>query len=265
MGYELDSQVSQRLRRNYAEMADNELLRLAARPDDLTEMAQQALHDEMAVRKLKVEAPQRETGRRWAGDAFGSISGYSALGQDRWARQGIAAAIVGSSPDMELAASLYTGVESGEASLTVFYDALEAGEACGCLEAAQVPFRVADVAKPREGLGIYDSPPVALSLIVAKSDRDRAMNVLREKMGLFPLQEVEEADPVVDDGTVATLGDFARREDADDVARALDEARIWHRLVANPEGSAETEDAWTVEVREIDLIKAGDVVEKALE
>ena len=83
-------------------------------------------------------------------------------------------------------------------------------------------------------------------------------------MGLFPLQEVEEADAVVDDGTVATLGDFGRREDADDVARVLDEAGIWHRVTANPEGSAEEENAWTLEVREVDLVKAGEVVEKGM-
>ena len=33
---------------------------------------------------------------------------------------------------------------------------------------------------------------------------------------------------------------------------------------ARADGSAENEDAWLVEVREVDLMKAGDVVEKAL-
>jgi hypothetical protein len=48
------------------------------------------------------------------------------------------------------------------------------------------------------------------------------------------------------------------------VAKALDEARIWHRVTANPEGTAADENAYTLEVREIDLVKAGDVVERAM-
>jgi hypothetical protein len=48
------------------------------------------------------------------------------------------------------------------------------------------------------------------------------------------------------------------------MAQVLQEAGIWHRTVANPEGSAEDEDAFTVEVREIDLVKAGELVEKAM-
>ena len=65
-------------------------------------------------------------------------------------------------------------------------------------------------------------------------------------------------------GQLATLGDFGRREDADEVAKVLEEAGIWHRVTANPEGSAEDENAWTLEVREVDLMKAGEVVEKAM-
>jgi len=78
------------------------------------------------------------------------------------------------------------------------------------------------------------------------------------------LQEVAEADPVVDDGTVSTVGNFGLREDAEEIAKVLDEAGIWNRVVANPEGSAEYEDAYAVTVREVDLMRAGDVVEKAL-
>jgi hypothetical protein len=41
-------------------------------------------------------------------------------------------------------------------------------------------------------------------------------------------------------------------------------ARIWHRISANPEGKVENEDCYTLVVREIDLVRAGDVVEKAM-
>jgi hypothetical protein len=90
------------------------------------------------------------------------------------------------------------------------------------------------------------------------------VGILREKMGLFPLQEVEEADELVDDGTITTLGFFGRREDAEDVAKALEEARVWHRIVANAEGTVEDENAFSLEVREVDLVGAGELVERAM-
>jgi hypothetical protein len=255
MAQELASRALQRLQEYYREMSDGELLGVADKPDDLTEMAREVMRGEMAHRGLKVETPPPDASHGWVGDA---------LDQSNWAPPAISGSILGSSPELEFEPPMSSQVKPGEVSLRVFYDAFEAERACGFLETAEVPFRVEDVAKPRSGFRVYDSPPVALSLIVDKGDRERAMAVLRKEMGLFPLQEVEEADPVVDDGTVATLGDFGRREDADEVAKVLDEARIWYRVTANPEGSAADENAWTLEVREIDLVKAGEVVEKAM-
>jgi hypothetical protein len=160
---------------------------------------------------------------------------------------------------------LGTKLPDGMVVLTTFHDAIAAGEACNWLEEEGMDVDVRDVSEKSSGGGsFYGGPPVAMQVIVAVRDRDRAMKILREKMGLFPLQEVEDADPLVDDGTVTMLGYFGRREDAEDVAKVLDEAGIWHRVTANPEGSAADENAWTLEVREIDLVKAGEVVEKAM-
>ena len=64
--------------------------------------------------------------------------------------------------------------------------------------------------------------------------------------------------------TVATLGDFGRREDADEVAKVLENAGVWHRIAANEDGSAENEDAFTLQVKEVDLVRAGDLVEKSM-
>jgi hypothetical protein len=229
MARELDSEMLARLQANYREMSDGELLGLAAEPDDLTEVAREALRGEMAGRKLKVEGAP-----------------FAAMERDPL-------------PKPEVGAELAKGM----VVLTTFYDAIAAGEACDWLEAAGMDVDVRDVSE-KGGLGtMYGGPPVALQVVVAGRDRERAMGILREKMGLFPLQEVEMADAVVDDGSLATVGTFGRREDADEVARVLDDARLWHRVSANADGSAETEDAWTVEVREVDLVKAGDVVEKA--
>ena len=50
----------------------------------------------------------------------------------------------------------------------------------------------------------------------------------------------------------------------EEIARALDAAKIWNRVVANEEGTVEDENAFSLEVREVDLFGAGDVVEKAV-
>lgn len=234
MGYDLDSQVLERLRRNYAEMSDGELFDLARRPDDLTEVAHEALRAEMKERGID-RALEEQTG------------GAPLLGSEL--------------PKVEWGERL----SGGRIVLMIFHDAMEAGKACDWLEEAGIAVEIEDVSDKTAGGGsFYGGPPVAMQVIVKKSELGRAQAVLREKMKLFPLQEVEEADAVVDDGTVGVVGTFGRREDADGVAEILDDARIWHRITANPEGSVENEDAWTLEVREVDLVKAGDVVEKAM-
>jgi hypothetical protein len=233
MGRELDSEMLRRLQDNYREMSDGELQRLAAKPDELTDAAREALRGEMAGRNLKVE------------DA--APASFAGMERDPL-------------PKPEVGAELAKGM----VVLTTFYDAIAVGEACDWLEADGMDVDVRDVSQ-KGGLGtVYGGPPVSLQVIVAGRDRDRAMRILREKMGLFPLQEVEVADAVVDDGTVSAVGYFGRREDADEVARVLDDARIWHKVTANAEGSVEEENAFSVEVREVDLVKAGDVVEKAM-
>ncbi len=65
-------------------------------------------------------------------------------------------------------------------------------------------------------------------------------------------------------GRRAVLGAFGHRSDAEDVARVLEEAGIWHRIAANEEGSVEDEDAYTLEVKEVDLVRAGELVERAM-
>ena len=244
----------QRLQSHYGEMSDGELL--AVNPEDLTDLAVEVLRGERSRRGLKPEVPpEASMGSRW---------GSRERAQESWPQAALPTVMLGSQPTLDMAQPENSGVGAKESLLGSFHDAIEVGRACEFLEANEVPFRIEDVAKPRSGSGVYDSPPVALNLIVGKADRERAMAILRQKMGLFPLQEVEEADAAVDDGTVATLGDFGRREDADGVGRILDDARIWHRITANPEGTVENEDCYTLVVREIDLVRAGDVVEKAM-
>lgn len=252
MAYETESDLVQRLQRSYAEMSDVELTGLAEKSGDLTEAAQEVLRAEMAKRGL--QAPEPEMPIRWETET---------RPRDRWAAPSIAP-ILGSEPTLDAVPQEDSEVGRDESLLGTFHDAIEVGRACEFLEQAEVEFRVQDISKPSNGMGVFDSPPVALNLIVKKDDRERAMRVLRKTMGLFPLQEVEEADAVVDDGTVTAVGYFASRMDADHIAEVLEAAHVWHRISANPEGSEENENLWVVEVREVDLMRAGDVVEKAL-
>ena len=246
----------QRLVELYREMSDEELLKLAARPEDLTDEAQDVLRTEMASRRLQAEpASAAETGhmglaeRAVAGGAGGGVELYTRAWRE---------------PEMkpEPAAK---GLAKGMVVLTTFHDAIAAGEACDLLDAEEMEIEVRDVATAQGGGGsFYGGPPVALQVIVQQRELGRAMAILREKMGLFPQQEVEVADEAIDDGTTAVLGAFGHRSDAEDVARVLEEAGIWHRIVANEEGSVEDEDAYTLEVKEVDLVRAGEVVEKKM-
>jgi hypothetical protein len=146
-----------------------------------------------------------------------------------------------------------------------FFDAIEAGQACECLEEAGIEFELKDIAEPQIGMRSFDSPPiVVLRLFVNKTDEEAVKAVLREKLDLFPLQEVTVADEPVDDGSITTLGDFGLRKDAEDVAQILDDAKIWHRIVSNPEGTVENEDCFTLEVKEIDVFRVGQLVERVL-
>ena len=60
------------------------------------------------------------------------------------------------------------------------------------------------------------------------------------------------------------MGQFARRSEAEDVAHVITDDKIWNRITPNPDGAAATEDAFLVEVREVDLFRAGELAEKAL-
>jgi hypothetical protein len=222
----------QRLYERYHAMSDDELLDLAIGTDDLTEIAANVLDGELKARRLTIVEP---------------------LWRDRI-------------PIAAMEAATVQEVAPGQTELMTFYDALNAGRACDFLGENGIDFDLQDVSQPQSAMRSFDNlPPVMLKLIVQKRDRERAKVILREKMGLFPLREVEVEDALVDDGTISELGYFARKEDAEEFGRILDDARTWHRIVPNPEGSVEDENLFALEVREIDLIRAGELVEKAMD
>jgi hypothetical protein len=217
-------------------MSDEELLELAAGIDDLTDVAADVLRREMRDRRLEVKPAELLS------DLIGT-----------WR------------PNQLPKPVLEENLGSGKVALITLDDAIRVSGACDLLEQEGVEVEVRDVSRPHQRRGTRaDGTNVQLQLVVAEADKDRAVQILRGKMGLFPLQEVAEPDAMVDDGSVATAGTFARCEDAEDAVRALDGARIWHRIVADPEGTAESEDCYILEVREVDLVRAGDSIASAM-
>jgi hypothetical protein len=234
MARELDSEMLGRLQASYGAMSDGELLELAAKPDELTDSANEVLRGEMSRRGLQAAASeQRVTG--------GVLAGWESAEADEG-----------------------EAVPAGWSPLMTFNDAIMAGEACKHLEAAGIGIEIRDRSQvSTTGGSFYGGAPVALQIVVPSSVLDIARETLRTKMKLFPMQEVE-GDDAPDDAALLIVASFGQREDADAVGRVLADAGVWRQVSVNPDGAAETEDAFTVEVREADQEKALELVEKAM-
>jgi hypothetical protein len=229
MARDLDSGVLRRLQESYGGMSDGELLALAGKPDDLTDLALEVLRGEMAQRRLELVEDAATHG----------ASGRA--GESMEVKQ----------------------VPAGSVPLITFNDAIAAGEACKLLEAEGMEIDVRDLSATAQGGSFYGGPPVALQIVVRGADERRAQETLRAKMGLFPLHLVE-GDDAPEEGALRVLGYFGRHEDAEEVGRILEEAGVWHQLAANPDGDRETEDAYGIEVKEVDQPRAVEIVDKAM-
>jgi hypothetical protein len=233
MADETVMETEQRLGELYHAMSDGELLELGAGMDELTDAAQGVLQRELKSRKLVLH------------ESLPEVSAGLARSFDE------------------------ENLEGGTVVLTTFHDAMDARGACEFLEDGDVVFRVKDVAALSTGGSTFGGGPVvALELIVHGADKWRAMAILRERMGLFPLQEVEEGDELSADEEqaveMATVGWFGRREDAGAVVRVLEGAGIWSRIVEDPDGSVEDDMRFEVEVKEADQERAPEVVEREM-
>jgi len=229
-----------RLREVYSEMADGELLELAAKPEELTKIAKELLELEMKARRLEVQTIELMPSR--------IPEPESAL-----------------LPGPALLGSVVTFENSEASVLTTLYDALETGKASAFLEEAGIPFELVDHSVRQTGWRSFNGgPPIAFALHVPKAEAERAKSILRERMGLFPLQEVAVADELVDDGTTTGIGWFATAEEAEEAAAALREAGIWYGV--RDESSSEDFDPgypFVLEVRGMDLMKASAAIEES--
>ncbi len=208
----------------YREMGDRELLGLRAASGDLTDAAREAVAAEMRRRGLAA-APGAEA----ASDAESFAEGES----------------------------------SGWRMLHVFHQTFEAQAAFRLLEREEIPFAVEDRTIDEKGDAV-PGPAVALGLMVAGEDWNRAVSLLRREAGLFPEAvvdprgEVEEAD---EEGLVS-VGEFEEANDVAAAERVLGEAGVWFRRVTH---EAEEWERTSIEVKGEDVDRALGALSRLLE
>lgn len=223
----LDSQLG-KLGALYAEKSDGELLGLYEQRDGLTELAQQALAAVMRERRLSTaEAAGPQETASEAGDE---------AGEDR--------------------------VLDGEVLAYLFHDAFEAREAIRAMTEAGIAHRMLDwhVVDPKMTVS---QTGVDVGLVVGRAEARRTLEVLKERMGLFP--EAEDGGGAGHEEPMAVLSMFERGEGLV-AARALGEAGMTYlwRDGRDHVGELPDEETVAIEVRVGDMERATGLVEDAL-
>lgn len=148
-----------------------------------------------------------------------------------------------------------------------FFDALEAGRACECLEVAEIPFVIEDSSERQQGLHHPgEMPPIQMQIRVLPRDVERAQICLRAQMQLFPSPEVAEgSDELFSDEEVFSEAIVCdESSDAEEASSALTRVGIWSRV----QRSVDEEDgavSYGVEVKGKNIEKAMLVINEWLE
>jgi hypothetical protein len=223
----LDGQL-EKLGALYGEKSDGELLDLYEQRDGLTEMAQQALAGVMRERRLSAQEPSGVQERELA---VGEEDGEDTLGP-------------------------------GEVLAYLFHDAFQAREAMRTLTEAGIEHRMLD------WHGVQPERPVSptgldLGLVVARLDLQATNEILKQKLGLFPEPE---GDDAAEDGESMVVLSMYERGEALVAARALGEAKMSYLWRDGSEEGSGLPDGETVaiEVNAGDVERAALVVEDAL-
>jgi hypothetical protein len=148
--------------------------------------------------------------------------------------------------------------------LHTFFDALDAGKACGHLETSAIPFSVENLSTPQQGVSRFqEDPPIQIELLVRREDLQRARECLRELMHLFPEREIGvvehrgyEEEVIVQAAACGTV------EDADAVQSVLAEAGLWSRQRKIVDDEDSTYVTHSVEVKAVDVEKSQVVLER---
>ncbi|WP_158786987.1 hypothetical protein [Granulicella sp. L46] len=223
----LDGQM-EKLSALYEEKSDGELLDLYEQRDGLTEMAQQALLGVMRQRKLDTHAPF-----------------------------GVQEPELGAEDAVEAEA-----LDAGEVLAYLFHDAFQAREAIRTLTEAGIEHRMLDWHVVHPEMKPYPNG-LDLGLVVAQTDLQSTLGVLKEQLGLFPGAEGEDA---LEDGDSMAVLSMYERGEALVAARALGEAKMSYLWRDGSEHGSDLPDGETVaiEVNSADVERATQVVEDAL-
>jgi hypothetical protein len=190
----------ERLGRLYRELGDEHLLDMAENQDDLTDAARFALAQELQRRGIVAEPPSPQAGPE-AGAATVEPERETGFGP------GIPGMFPAGAPMMEQALELERTRKDGLTSLISFYDGIELSKACAILEDAQMEPSIEAI----DGDAMSGVPP-RFEIWLDAAGIERAKTLLRARMGLFPLAEVDEQ------------GDAAAAIPADQVVAEFDSA-----------------------------------------
>jgi len=210
-----------RLRKLYAELGEEHLLDLADERESLTGDAQFALGEELRRRGLLKEpeaqeqtGPVEETERA---DGFGV---------------GVPGLFPGAAPAVELALEPGGETRLGMVGLISFFDGIELSRACAVLEDADIEPAIEEVAgDPTIGTA------ARFEVWVSAADVVPAKLVLRRRMGLFPLAEVDENDRGDDEAGAEServVAEFDSSAEAAEVRDLLISSGFAARIIQDP-------------------------------
>jgi hypothetical protein len=215
-----------RLSERYGALSDDDLLDLNNDFDNLTDDAQQALKAEMRRRRLKI------------------LVADAGVEEPRRAN------------DYEFDL-IKQQEKDGLVDLWGFESGFDLRFACGYLSDAGIDLAIEEHESDR-----YPSHDI----LVAPADVEQAKQVLRDKMGLFPLPVTAapqlEGKGFIDDGEPLTLGQFDDRDEAEQTALILANAGIEYKLI--PPDPDEYEPAFFIDVHANDFNRALELVTKGL-
>lgn len=210
----------ERLETMYGEMEDGHLKDLAQDRENLTLDGQIALQKVLVKRGL---APKH--------DEPAESGAVKAIAPGDELEEGFLPGIPGFFPStaaqMERALEPSGQIRAGMENLASFFDGHELTKACEALEAAGI-----DLALEPEDRDQLEGAPPSFAIWVDENEYSRAQGVLRQKLGMFPLAEME--DPAASgrrgETDMVTLGDFDTQDEAERVATMLGEQGIFCRL-----------------------------------
>ncbi len=207
----------ERLSELYKTYTDAQLVQLSRDEPTLTDAAQTALTEELTARGLEYGPASEELETGFAAGIPGMFPSSAAV--------------------MEKALEPGGESEDGMAELISFFDGHELTRACEALDAAGIHLEM----RQREGNAMTGTASW-YEVWVADENVERSQQVLREKLGLFPVAE-QATGSAEDDGTTLPIALMETRAEADAAVKSLKSAGFDARTVPDQE-----ENGFSVEV-----------------